>query len=121
VNKTPSQSRTSLLYKFSSDDILKEQYRNPWNNLRMGKLLEDLDALAGTISLKHCSINDTTTRPIMLVTASVDKMVLKKPINVETDLKIVGSVTWVGRSSMEIQLEVIQSNEGTIIVIIKYE
>lgn len=34
---------------------------------------------------------------------------MKKPISVDTDLKIVASVIWVGRSSIEIQLEVIQS------------
>ena len=52
VAKTPSRSRTSIVYKFSSDYILREQYRNPWDEMRMGKLLEDLDALAGTISFK---------------------------------------------------------------------
>lgn len=52
IAKTPSKSRTSVLYKFSSDYVLREQYRNPWNEIRMGKLLEDLDALAGTISFK---------------------------------------------------------------------
>lgn len=106
--KTPAQSRTSILYGFSSDYILREQYRDPWNEVRIGKLLEDLDALAGTISVKHCCDEDSTTRPLLLVTASVDKIVLKKPISVDIDLKIVGSVIWVGRSSMEIQLEVIQ-------------
>lgn len=111
IPKTPSMSRTSILYQLSSDYILREQYRNPWNEIRMGKLLEDLDALAGTISFKHCSNDDSTTRPLILVTASVDKMVLKKPIPVVRDLTIVGSVTWVGRSSMEIQLEVTQITE----------
>lgn len=62
---------------------------------------------------QHCSNEDGMTRPLLLVTASVDRMVLKKPIRVDADLKIVGAVTWVGRSSMEIQLEVIQSTEGT--------
>ncbi|XP_042028731.1 acyl-coenzyme A thioesterase 2, chloroplastic-like [Salvia splendens] len=114
IAKKPSASRTSILYKFSSDYILREQYRNPWNNIRMGKLLEDLDALAGTISFKHCSGKDSSTRPLILVTASVDKMVLRKPIKVDTDLTIAGAVTWVGRSSMEIQLEVIQSSEETL-------
>lgn len=52
LNKTPSQSRTSIFYNFSSDYILREQYRDPWNEVRIGKLLEDLDALAGTISVK---------------------------------------------------------------------
>ncbi|GAV68390.1 hypothetical protein CFOL_v3_11893 [Cephalotus follicularis] len=113
LTKTPSQSRTSILYSFSTDYILREQYRDPWNEVRIGKLLEDLDALAGTISVKHCFDDDSTTRPLLLVTASVDKIVLKKPISVDIDLKIVGAVIWVGRSSMEIQLEVIQLEEGS--------
>ncbi|CAL1407912.1 unnamed protein product [Linum trigynum] len=108
LSKTPHQSRTSILYNFSSDYILREQYRDPWNEVRIGKLLEDLDALAGTISVKHCSDEDSTTRPLLLVTASVDRIVLKKPISVDVDLKIVGSAIWVGRSSIEIQLDVIQ-------------
>lgn len=110
ITKTPSKSRTSVVYKFSSDYVLRELYRNPWNEIRMGKLLEDLDALAGTISFKHCSSSDGTTRPLILVTASVDKMLMKKPIRIDTDLKIEGAVTWVGRSSMEIQMEVMQSS-----------
>lgn len=111
LTKSPSQSRTSILYNFSSDFVLREQYRDPWNDVRIGKLLEDLDALAGTISVKHCSDEDSTTRPLILVTASVDKIVLKKPISVNIDLTIVGSVIWVGRSSIEIQLEVTQSKQ----------
>ncbi|CAM8943905.1 unnamed protein product [Rhodiola kirilowii] len=115
--KIPSSSRTSISYKFSSDHVLREQYRNPWNQIRMGKVVEDLDALAGTISFKHCCNEDRTTRPLLLVTASVDKIVLKKPISVDRDLNISGAVTWVGRSSMEIQLEVtqsIQENQGSL-------
>ncbi|CAH9074603.1 unnamed protein product [Cuscuta europaea] len=112
LNKTPSQSRTTILYNFSTDYILREQYRDPWNEVRIGKLLEDLDALAGTISVKHCSHEDSSTRPLYLVTASVDKMVLKKPISVDIDLKMVGAVIWVGHSSIEIQLDVIQPSNG---------
>ncbi|ERN20288.1 hypothetical protein AMTRI_Chr06g200890 [Amborella trichopoda] len=110
--KTPSQSRTSIFYKFSTDYILREQYRDPWNEVRIGKLLEDLDALAGTISVKHCSNDDSTTRPLLLVTAAVDKMVLKKPIHVDTDLTIAGSVIWVGHSSLDIQMVVTQPRDG---------
>lgn len=62
-----------------------------------------------TLWFQHCSDDDSTTRPLLLVTASVDKIVLKKPISVDIDLKIVASVIWVGRSSIEIQLEVMQS------------
>lgn len=52
LTRTPSQSRMSILYNFSTDYILREQYRDAWNEVRIGKLLEDLDALAGTISVK---------------------------------------------------------------------
>lgn len=113
LTRTPSHSRMTILYNFSTDYILREQYRDAWNEVRIGTLLEDLDALAGTISVKHCSDDDSTTRPLLIVTASVDKMVLKKPISVDHDLKIVGAVIWVGSSSIEIQLEVIQPADGS--------
>lgn len=59
--------------------------------------------------------------PFLLVTASVDRMVLKKPIRVDTDLKIVGAVTWVGRSSMEIRLEVIQPTPGNLTYLVELQ
>lgn len=62
------------------------------------------------------------TRPLLVVTASVDKIVLKKPISIDYDLRIVGSVIWVGRSSIEIQLDVIQPVKGSLIrnILTKY-
>ncbi|KAH9566394.1 hypothetical protein CY35_04G128100 [Sphagnum magellanicum] len=51
-HRTPEQSRTSVMYGFSSDAVLREQYRDPWNSIRIGMLLEDLDSLAGSIALK---------------------------------------------------------------------
>ncbi|KAG6401333.1 hypothetical protein SASPL_138186 [Salvia splendens] len=169
LTRTPSQSRMSILYNFSTDYILREQYRDAWNEVRIGKLLEDLDALAGTISVKLFSIakedmcedwqvvnvristcdfcgvlvasvvfdlsslsvgvcmiifpvlvlsydfinDDSTTRPLYLVTASVDKIVLKKPISVNADLRLDGAVTWVGHLSIKIQLDVTQTTPET--------
>ena len=52
LTRAPSESRVTVLYNFSSDFILREQYRDPWNEMRIGKLLEDLDSLAGTISVQ---------------------------------------------------------------------
>ncbi|CAB4321404.1 unnamed protein product [Prunus armeniaca] len=100
LTKTPSQNY-----------ILREHYRDPWNEVRIGRSLQDLDALATTISVKHCSDDGSKTRPLFLVTAAVDKIVLKKPLSVSIDMKIVGNVIWVGRSSIEIQLEVTQPSQ----------
>lgn len=64
--RTPFHSRTTILYNFSTDYILREQYRDPWNEVRMGKLLEDLDALASTIAFKVVSSRaiNQCTRPL---------------------------------------------------------
>ncbi|KAG0575402.1 hypothetical protein M758_5G001900 [Ceratodon purpureus] len=114
LSKTPEENRTSVVYNFASDKTLREEYRNPWNSIRIGKLLEDLDALAGTIAVKHCSDSDHTTRPLLLVTASVDKISMKKRLRVDVDLQLAGAVAWVGRSSMEIRMEVIQPVRETM-------
>lgn len=29
------------------------QYRNPWGAVRIGRLLEDLDSLAGNVAFRH--------------------------------------------------------------------
>jgi acyl-coenzyme A thioesterase 9 len=44
---------TSIRYPFASDPVLREEYCNPWGKVRLGKLLEDLDSLAGTIAFDH--------------------------------------------------------------------
>ncbi|KAL2921350.1 Acyl-coenzyme A thioesterase 9 mitochondrial [Bienertia sinuspersici] len=60
---------------------------------------------------EHYANTGGIIRPIILVTASADKFLLKKPIQVDANLSLVGGVTWVGRSSMEMQLEVLQPSQ----------
>lgn len=64
------------------------------------------------LSWQHCADDDFTTRPLLLVTASVDKISMKKPLRLDADLKLAGVVAWVGHSSMEIRMEVIQPVRG---------
>ena len=54
--KPPSKSRVEVEYLFSQNELLLETYRNPWGQMRFGKILEDLDALAGNIAFSH--VND---------------------------------------------------------------
>lgn len=44
IVKKPEDSMLSLEYPFSQDLALREKYRNPWDSMRVGRLLEDLDA-----------------------------------------------------------------------------
>ena len=85
---------------------LREKYSNAWGYIRMGVLLEDLDALAGTIAFSHCDDRNPATRPLLLVTACVDQITILRPLRMIHDIELRGQVSWVGRSSMEIRMEV---------------
>lgn len=68
--------------------------------MRFGKILEDLDALAGNIAFNH--VEGTP----LIVTAGVDRIRLKRRPEIGSDQQLSGKVTWVGRSSMEIRMEI---------------
>lgn len=110
LTRKPSESSTEVVYRFSEDEGLRDMYRNPWNYCRFGRILEDLDSMAGTIAHKHCLDSDKRTRPLLLVTASVDKISIRKPLRLDVDMTLAGAVMWVGRSSMEIRVIVLQES-----------
>ena len=72
---------------------------------RMGRLMEDLDALAGTIAYRHCDDGNAHTRPLTIVTASVDRIWLLSELRTDYNLRMRGHVSWVGTSSMEVCIQ----------------
>jgi acyl-coenzyme A thioesterase 9 len=60
----------------------------------------DLDALSGVIAYKHTGAKVTT------VTAAFDRISLTSRMEAVCDLELSGQVTHVGKSSMEIALQV---------------
>ncbi|KAF9352743.1 hypothetical protein BGX34_012003 [Mortierella sp. NVP85] len=99
--KTMQDSYTEVIYPFKSDKALLEEYINVAGSLRHGKIMEDLDALAGAIAYKHADDGKPNSMPLTIVTASVDRIDWLKPLDV-CDLRLSGHVTYVGYSSMEI-------------------
>ncbi|KAI8818631.1 HotDog domain-containing protein [Fimicolochytrium jonesii] len=89
------------ILEFTNPDI-REEYVNPHGTVRIGKVLEDLDALAGSIAYMHCDDNSAETIPLTIVTASLDRIDLLQSIPMDQDLRLSGHVTWVGSSSMEV-------------------
>lgn len=114
--KPPSSARVEVSYPFSTDSMLWESYRSPWGQVRIGKLLEDLDALAGNIAFFHVDSDDTVSDnknfPV-IVTASVDKINLRDRPASTSNLLLSGQVTWTGRSSMEIRMKCIEEGATT--------
>ncbi|CAO3633916.1 unnamed protein product [Mucor hiemalis] len=100
VNKTMSDSYMEEYLPFKSSPALLDQYITTGGKIRIGKILEDLDALAGAVSVKHAD-TFVDSPPLTIVTASVDRMELLMPNSVE-DLKLSGHVAHVGTSSMEV-------------------
>jgi acyl-coenzyme A thioesterase 9 len=131
--KTVSDSTIEKVVALSKDAQLRELFTNNWGEVRVGLLLEELDRLAGAVAYKHALGSQTevvgvlshtptgevvgnaqlehgaelmASMPIVIVTASVDHIVLFRPLSIKNDLKIIGRVVLVGRSSMEILLQV---------------
>mmetsp|Transcript_12837 Transcript_12837/g.14817 ORF Transcript_12837/g.14817 Transcript_12837/m.14817 type:complete len:291 (-) Transcript_12837:1843-2715(-) len=102
--KTPSESFTKVTYPFATDTLFREKYVNPWGKIRVGRIVEDLDALAGTIAFRHAKDDDMNTDEYIIVTASIDRIVLGHRPNLKDDIDLAGQVSWVGTSSMEINM-----------------
>ena len=104
--KRPKESEVGIEYPFSTDRHLLETYRNPYGEMRFGKILEDLDALAGNIAFNHVECNP------LIVTAGVDRIRVRKRPDIGADQYLSGKVTWVGASSMEIRMRITDSEDG---------
>lgn len=108
--------KIEVCYPFSSDRALQEQYRNPWGAVRIGKLLEDLDSMAGTVAYQHCDDGDSRTRLPLLVTASVDAIKLRTRLDLSKDMHMSGAVVWTGRSAMDIEMQLRQDGPAPSMV-----
>ena len=106
TGKPPKDSYVEVSYPFSTDALLWEAYRNPWGQMRLGRLFEDLDALAGNIAFFHAGgSSDSNNNYPIIVTASVDRIRLRHRPQAGSDQKLSGQVTWTGTSSMEIRMQ----------------
>eukprot|EP00698_Gefionella_okellyi_P025311 TRINITY_DN9232_c0_g1_i1.p1 TRINITY_DN9232_c0_g1~~TRINITY_DN9232_c0_g1_i1.p1 ORF type:complete len:450 (-),score=94.55 TRINITY_DN9232_c0_g1_i1:135-1484(-) len=105
ISKTLFQSYRSYLLPFSSSTALREQYVNMYGDLRFGKIMEDLDAFAAEAAYIHAD-GLNSVRPMTIVTASCDRIEILSPISASRDLIMEGCVTFVGRSSMVVRVEV---------------
>ena len=57
---------------------------------RFGLLLEDLDSLAGNVAFAHCDDGDPNTPAPLLVTASVDRLLLRERLTMAAVMKLRG-------------------------------
>lgn len=92
-----------LKAKSANDSITEQTYLimhkhiNGYGRLFGGQLMQWIDELAGIVSRRY---TQTT-----VITAAVDNLQFRKPVFLNDILVLVGRVTYVGHSSMEVRVD----------------
>lgn len=101
-------SYIEIILPFSTNENLREEYVNVYGGIRFAKIIEDIDALAGSIAYKHAleplpqspgnddAAKHETLLPITIVTASVDRIDLQQRLDIHEDLRLSGCVSFIG-------------------------
>ncbi len=89
--KKVSESRTEQQY------LIRPAHMNHYGRLFGGELLRWIDELAGIVARRHSNANITT--------AAIDNLQFKAPVYAGQMLVLVGRVTYVGNTSMEIRVD----------------
>ncbi len=97
--RTVDFSRTEWMKCIQYEDI------NGSGRLFGGRLMQWMDEVAGITAIRHCGANVTT--------AAVDNLTFKKGAFINEIVVIVGRMTYVGRSSMEVRVDVYVEDKKT--------
>ena len=114
-SRRKSSSWVEVTLPLSQNSLLRESMISfIGNKIRYGKLFEVIDAIAADTCYKHIGMGadiDSKSDNIVIVTACVDGMLAKSSIKAEEDLTIQSFLTHVGRSSMEVHVNLLQMDE----------
>ncbi|XP_037368506.1 acyl-coenzyme A thioesterase 9, mitochondrial isoform X1 [Talpa occidentalis] len=111
--KRMKDSYVDVLLPLGSEPKLREKYLTVQNTIRFGRILEDLDSLGVLICYMHNKNQSTEMSPLSIVTALVDKIdMCKKCLSPERDIKFSGHVSWVGKTSMEVKMQMFQLQDN---------
>jgi acyl-coenzyme A thioesterase 9 len=106
--KRTSDSFTVIELPFGRDAALRGQFVNFRGQLRVGKLLEEIDACAAITAYRHCDDGRADTEAPTLVTASMDRVdLLTYPLTADRDLQLRAAVTYAGATSVNIEMDVV--------------
>lgn len=82
--------------------IILSSHINGAGRLFGGQLMEWIDIVAGVVARRHSHHNTTT--------ASIDNLQFKEPVYLNNTLVLLGRVTYVGKTSMEVQVDTYVEN-----------
>ncbi|MDD5933953.1 MAG: acyl-CoA thioesterase [Clostridiales bacterium] len=86
--------------------LIMSQHINGAGRLFGGQLLAWIDELAGIVAMRHAGSN--------VITASIDNLQFKHGAHVNNIVVLIGKVTYVGNSSMEVRIDTyVEEKDGT--------
>jgi len=97
--KTTSESRLTL------NQLMLPEHANTMGNVHGGVIMKLVDEAGGLCATRHAR------RPA--VTVAIDSMTFDKPVHVGELLELTSEVTWTGRTSMEVVVNVVAENPLT--------
>jgi len=108
VEVTMAHSFLEEALPYGSDPDFLEDAIDIRGNLRVDRLLEDLDSFAAAVGYRHCDQDPTDDTPprVTIVTASVSSLKYQLKPQMLTDVLLRGFVTYVGRSSFEVMVRI---------------
>jgi len=109
------ESYDAAVIPIGSDRILRDRYSTIHGGVRIGRLLEDMDIFSVHLVFKHVlnpRQKEGMLSPFSIVTALVDQIDFTGEILSDSDIKMSGHVTWVGKSSAESTLYLEQVRDG---------
>ena len=96
--KTPRESKTEQVH------ILMPENLNGYGRLFGGRLMQWIDEVAGVTARRHCGCNVTTAR--------VSDLQFHAAAHVNDVVVVAGIITYVGRTSMEVQVDTFAERPG---------
>lgn len=96
AGKPVSASRVTLA------QLMGPQDANLQGNVHGGNIMKLMDEAGGSAAIRHAQ------RPV--VTVAVDQVLFREPVHLGDLVTLVAELTYIGRSSMEVRLEVTAQN-----------
>ena len=114
MQHSPYASHLETNYHFTRDADLRTRYcRLGGSSIRYGKIIEELDAVAGDVAYKYLMADlsedtfDPELRPYNLVTVSVDRIDFMDKLSAERDLRLSGYMLMARGSTLMIKIDVL--------------
>ncbi|KAH8258298.1 hypothetical protein KR038_009298, partial [Drosophila bunnanda] len=116
--RSMQDSFSSAIIPLSTDRLMQDKYMNFYGNVRMGRLMEDMDMFAAWCCHRHLfvpTLPEGVYLPYTFVTILVDNIdFAANPTLGSQDIRLSGHVSWVGSSSMEVVVWLEQVVDGQI-------